>query len=135
MRAWMDGHATLFWWLAAVSVVVFVASMILVPILVVRMPADYFKRGPRPPRWANHHPIARAALVTGRTVLGVALLLAGVVMLVLPGQGILAMVAGVMLLEFPGKERVERWIISRGPVIRSINWLRKRGGRSPLEID
>jgi hypothetical protein len=40
-----------------------------------------------------------------------------------------------MLLNFPGKYRLERWIAARRPVLRSINWLRRRAGRAPLVPD
>jgi len=60
---------------------------------------------------------------------------AGIIMLVLPGQGIFTILIGIMLLNFPGKYRLERWIVARRPVLRSINWLRRRAGRAPLVPD
>jgi hypothetical protein len=38
-----------------------------------------------------------------------------------------------MLLDFPGKYRLERWLATRRAVWRSINWLRRRAGREPLQ--
>jgi hypothetical protein len=58
---------------------------------------------------------------------------AGLVMLVVPGQGLLTLAVGLMLMDFPGKFRLERWLATRGPVWRSLNWLRKRARRPPLE--
>jgi len=74
-------------------------------------------------------------LLIGKNALGYILIVAGIVMLALPGQGILAILIGIMLLNFPGKFRLERWIITRRPVIRSINWLRQRAKRAPLVLD
>jgi hypothetical protein len=54
-------------------------------------------------------------------------------MLLVPGQGLLTIAVGLMLVDFPGKFRFERWLAVRPPVWRSINWLRKRAGRGPLE--
>jgi len=58
--------------------------------------------------------------------------MAGIVMLVLPGQGILTIVIGLMLSNFPGKYRLERWLVMRPRVLRTINWLRQRSKRNPL---
>lgn len=54
-------------------------------------------------------------------------------MLVTPGQGVLMIIAGLVLLEFPGKFRLERWLVTRRHVWRSINWLRRRAGRPELQ--
>src|SRR4051812_30124363 len=53
-------------------------------------------------------------------------------MLVLPGQGVLTIIAGMMLLDFPGRQRLERWLVQRPAVLRSINWRRKRNNRPLL---
>ena len=62
--------------------------------------------------------------------LGIVLSLPGV-----PGQGVLTILMGAMLLDFPGKRRVERWLLRRRGVFTSINRLRARFGRRPLELD
>jgi hypothetical protein len=54
-------------------------------------------------------------------------------MLIVPGQGMLTIAVGLVLTNFPGKFRLERWIATRRSVWRSINWLRRRAGREPLE--
>jgi hypothetical protein len=68
-------------------------------------------------------------------VLGVALVLVGIPLVPLPGQGILTIFAGLLLLEFPGKRRVEIALIRRPGVLRAVNWLRRRAHRPPLEIE
>jgi len=55
-------------------------------------------------------------------------------MLVLPGQGLLTMFISLMLLDFPGKRRLEQSIVRRPIILRSINWLRERHHRPPLEL-
>ena len=74
-------------------------------------------------------------LMIGKNALGFILVVAGIIMLVLPGQGVFTILIGIMLLNFPGKYRLERWIVARRPVLRSINWLRRRAGRAPLVPD
>ncbi len=74
-------------------------------------------------------------LLIGKNALGYIFVVAGFIMLVLPGQGIFTILIGIMLLNFPGKYRLEQWIVARRPVLRSINWLRRRAGRAPLVLD
>ena len=69
-----------------------------------------------------------------KNLLGAALVLIGIAMLVLPGQGALTILAGVFLLEFPGKRRLELRIVRQRPVHLTINWIRARVGRPPLVL-
>ena len=48
---------------------------------------------------------------------------------------ILTILVGMMLLNFPGKYQFERWLVTRRPVARSINWLRRRANKGPLQIN
>lgn len=72
--------------------------------------------------------------MVGKNLLGLVVLLMGIFMLVLPGQGLLTMLIGVLLLDFPGKYQAERWFIQRGPVLKAVNWLRRRRSKPPLEF-
>ena len=129
-------HETVILWLAVSSLVTFTASLIIVPLLVVRIPADYFsQRKRRRPPWAHHHPLLRGILLVIKNICGYVFILAGILMLVLPGQGLLTIFIGVMLLDFPGKYLLERWLVTRPPVLRSINWLRRRAMHPPLHPD
>lgn len=129
-------HEAAILWLAGLSLVTFVGTLIIVPLLVVRIPSDYFShdRRHRTP-WAAHHPFVRGALLFTKNLAGYVFILAGILMLVLPGQGLLTIFIGVMLLDFPGKYRFERWLVTRRPVLKSINWLRKRTKHAPLNLD
>lgn len=136
MIEWIQGNETAFWWLAASTTITFIATLMAVPVLVVRIPPDYFSRSRRHGKpWANHHLVVRAMLLIGKNALGYIFVVAGFIMLVLPGQGIFTILIGIMLLNFPGKYRLEQWIVARRPVLRSINWLRRRAGRAPLVLD
>jgi hypothetical protein len=132
----LQQYQTVLWVLAAASLVLFVATLVLVPMLVIRIPDDYFARPRRPWQpWSHRRPVLRTMLEVAKTLLGVVLVAAGVLMLVLPGQGVVTILAGLTLMSFPGKYRLERWIIARRPVRRFFNWLRRRAGKRPLRIE
>jgi len=135
MIEWIQGNETALWLLAASTTITFIVTLLAVPALVVRIPPDYFSRSKDHGRpWANHHPVVRALLLIGKNVLGVIFVVVGLILLVLPGQGIFTILIGIMLLDFPGKYRLERWIVAKRPVLKSINWLRQRAGRAPLVL-
>ena len=136
MFEWLANNETLVWWLASVSIIGFVATLALVPVLIIRIPTDYFSNTRRHgwDPWGQSHPVMRWSLLVGKNLLGWVVILLGIAMLVLPGQGILTIVIGMILINFPGKYRLERWIITRDSVLRAINAIRKRSGRAPLEI-
>jgi len=128
-------HEDLFFWSAVFSVVTFIGSLIVVPVLVAKIPVDYFSHERRErTEWAEHHPVIRMLLLIAKNLFGYVLLLMGIAMLVLPGQGLLTIMIGLMLINFPGKYRLERWLVSRKPILKSINWLREKSGHKPLRL-
>lgn len=132
---WMSDHPEILAITAGGSLVVFVGTLVAVPILLVRMRADYFRDPDPQTSFHRRHPALRAAGALLKNVLGVALVLVGLVLLVLPGQGLLSILVGLSLIGFPGKRRLERRIAMQRHVRRSIDWIRCRRGRPPLEFD
>ena len=134
MPDWIIIDETTLFALAGFSIISFIGTLLLVPVLVVRIPADYFaeKKRHRWEPWAHQHPAIRWTLLIAKNLLGYTFILFGVAMLVLPGQGILTILIGIMFINFPGKYRLERWVVVREPVLSTINKLRQRAGREPL---
>jgi hypothetical protein len=118
--------------LTVLSVVFFIGSLIAIPYILVRLPADYFDiRIPRP--WMeDHHPILRVLGHIVKNAVGAIFLFAGFLMLFLPGQGVLTMLIGVSMLDFPGKRKVEATLIGQPTVLGVINSMREKFGKPPL---
>lgn len=135
MFEWLQNYEPLFWWLFTFSILSFIGTLIAVPMLLVRIPYDYFAYEKRRALSEDkRHFLITAALVVLKNAIGAVLLLMGILMLVTPGQGILTILIGLMLLNYPGKYQLERWIVSRRAVYRSINWFRARAGRRRLQL-
>jgi hypothetical protein len=115
-------------WLGVISLATLAISALLLPFVIWRLPEDYFVRdgalGPR----SSRDVLLRAL----RNVLGGLFVLAGIAMLVLPGQGLLTILIGLMLMDFPRKMELERWFVTRFRLLRPLNWVRARGKRPPL---
>jgi hypothetical protein len=135
MGDFFANNGALMGWLGAISLVTFIVSVLSVPVVVARLPADYFlKERPATEACQGRHPAIRWAFLIGKNLLGVLLILGGFAMLVLPGQGILTMLIGVMLLNFPGKRRLEAWILERSAVEKLVNWIRRKRGKEPFKF-
>lgn len=135
MPDWITDNKTLFGWLAILSAVTFVGTLVLVPFMVVRIPEDYFlDRRPRRLAWWERHPALRVASAIIKNFVGWVFIIAGIGMLVLPGQGLITIFVGLVLCDFPGKYRLKRWLAGRRPLISALNWMRKRAGRPPLMV-
>jgi archaellum biogenesis protein FlaJ (TadC family) len=131
---WLEAHQGLVRAAGAASIATFVGSLIALPVLVASLPSDYFAAREAPPtRWRERRPVVRLAVLVLKNAVGAVLVVMGLAMFVLPGQGVLTLVAGVVLLNFPGKRRLEIRIARLPSVFRGLNWLRRRAGRSPLE--
>lgn len=109
----------------AISVVLFVASLIVVPRLVARAPEDYFTRE------SGQRGSLAGRIV--RNVLGVACMVGGILMIFIPGPGILTLVIGLSLVDVPGKRKVVRRIVQRPTVWNALAHLRERAGSPPFE--
>jgi Putative transmembrane protein (PGPGW) len=133
---WLQAHEHILWGLGAVSMVTFVGTLVIIPLLVVRIPTDYFLRD----RHRVHAEQTRfsALRLLGRVcknILGFIFILMGLAMLVLPGQGVITILLGIMLMNFPGKHALERRIVQQPSVLRAINWIRARANRPPLLVN
>lgn len=111
---------------AAATSVVFVVGLVVLRRIVVALPSDHFVR-PDSPR----SPLLRIA----RQIGGVLLVVAGILMLVLPGPGVLGVLLGVALFESPKKAAVLRKLLSLGTVRKAMNELRARAGKEPFVLE
>lgn len=119
-------------WLPALTVagtVMAIASTVAIPWLLLRMPAEYFvtRNKPKPDR-----SLLGWLVWSARNSIAAILLIAGLLMLVLPGQGLLTILIALAVSTFPGKYRLERAIMRRQTVFRAANWIRQRYHRSPI---
>ena len=116
------------------SAATLVLSILLIPYLIVQLPADFYAEHNHRRRVFQDTPALRFVFLTVKNTLGAILLVAGILMLVLPGQGILTILAALTLLDIPGKRRLELRILHLPALLKGINGLRRRAGRKPLSF-
>lgn len=120
--------------LTVASVIGFIGSLIAIPLILVRLPADYFDtRIPR--HWMrNHHPLLRLVGLVVKNIVGAVFFLAGFAMLFLPGQGLLTMLIGVSLMDFPRKRELEAKMVGQPTLLGVINTMRQKFHKPPLTL-
>lgn len=123
-------YSEILFWLAGVSVAAFFISLLILPLVIIRLPVDYFTRTATRSRGSIRH----MPLKVLKNLIGGLFILTGFILLFLPGQGILTIILGISLTDFPGKRRLQARIIRTPRVSRSLNWLRHRAGRAPFTL-
>lgn len=121
--------------ISSATLLLAVVSAVLVPIALAELPEDYLLRDLDPLRthFARANAPGKLALA-GRNLAGLVLVVLGLVMLLVPGQGVLTVLVGLALLDFPGKRGLERRLLARESVRRAVDWMRRKRGRPPLKI-
>lgn len=120
-----------------IFLITFAANLVLVSVILVKIPADYFQESRNNKFLHDHSPVVRVMAIIGKNLAGALLVVLGVLLSLpgVPGQGVLTILLGVMLLDFPGRRRFERWIVSRPKVFKTINKLRHRFNKPPLVLN
>lgn len=130
---WVTDNQQLLVWAGVISLIVFILSLLSLPWLVSQIPEDYFLPKKRQPAdWKRLHPVIRLLALVGKNLIGCGLIVAGLLMLFLPGQGILTLVMGLLLVDYPGKFRLERKLVKTPAILNSLNWLRRKAKKPPL---
>lgn len=116
-------------------VVSFLASTLLVAVVMVKIPENYFSSHYQQDFLPNSSWFTRWGVVAVKNVLGIIIVLAGIVMLVGPGPGILTILIGSIMIDIPGKRPFEARLLKQPTVLSAANNLRARFGKPPLIMD
>lgn len=120
-------------WLATISLFVFIFSLISIKWLVALIPTNYFIKKNMVKSKKSYSFIWLISIIL-KNLIGYTLILGGLLMLILPGQGLFTILMGLVLSNYPGKYNIERRFISIPSVLKTVNWLRKKSNKPPLEI-
>lgn len=136
-----DFVSGLTWQKILVGALIFLASFLInlgiVSFILVKLPADHFSKNRKTKFWAGPRPAIHAAKVIGKNIAGVLLVALGIVLSLpgVPGQGLLTVLLGIMLLDFPGRHRLEQKLLSKPSIVNTINRLRERFDKPPLQLN
>ena len=130
MQEWIQAHlGYVVGGLSVLSVVTFCISAVAIPLIVARLPTDYFfhnQKSDPPSSFFNR------VVQLARNIFGCMIVFAGLLMLILPGQGVITIFIGVFLLDVPGIRAVKARLLARSRVQIGIDWLRFKCGKPPM---
>ena len=128
-------YSLYFEWVGLLSVLTFIGSLVAIPWIISRLPANYFIRHRQlvEKRHELYPVLARITFIC-RNIVGFGFFLTGVAMLVLPGQGILTIVIGISFMDFPKKQQLIDHLVRHPKVIRLLNWIRLKEKKPPFEF-
>lgn len=127
------GYRAIAEWLGVLSVITFFGSLLVIPWLIGRLPADYFlQHRHKVEERHKRHPLVARIIFVLRNGFGILFLLAGMVMLLLPGQGIITILIGLSFMDFPRKHAMEDALIRRPGVAKALNWVRRKQKKQPF---
>lgn len=122
---------------AALFVASFLVNLAIVSFVLVKLPADHFAKSRKRQFMEGYSPALRVAATIGKNIGGVLLVALGVLLSLpgVPGQGLLTILLGIMLLDFPGKHRLEQKLLNRPSIVNTINGLRAKFEKPPLQLN
>ena len=135
--SWSSMNSDLLFLLGSLSIFILIISVFMMVLIISFLPEDYFKSENRnliSSVQNSRYPLLKLLFLITKNFFGLLLLLSGILMLVLPGQGILTIITGLVFMDYPGKYKFERKLLRQKGVINSINWIRSRLGKPSLKV-
>jgi hypothetical protein len=112
------------------SGIMFVFSILIIPVFIARLPSTYFIES-----LGNQKKLS-LPLKALRFALGTLLILAGIIMLFTPGQGIISILIGLMLLPILSTKKVVRRLLTNNKMIQNtLNIIRRKRNKAPFEFN
>ena len=135
--SWSSMNSDLLFLLGSLSIFILIISVFMMVLIISFLPEDYFKSENRnliSSVQNSRYPLLKLLFLITKNFFGVLLLLSGILMLVLQGQGILTIITGLVFMDYPGKYKFERKLLRQKGVINSINWIRSRLSKPSLKV-
>ena len=126
-------YKNLILWFGSISLFVFLFSLLSIKWLVSLIPEDYFINK-KDSKIKTSNIIIWYIVLIFKNLIGYSLILGGIMMLVLPGQGLFTIIIGLMMSNYPGKYSIEKKFIAIPTILKSINWLRRKSNKPPIRI-
>lgn len=120
---------------AGFFVLSFFLSILIVAIVIVKIPANYFSPHYQQDFLPDSSWLTRWGATIIKNIIGAILVIAGIIMLIGPGQGILTILIGLIMMDIPGKRPLEARLINRPSVLPAVNALRAKYNKPPLIMD
>ena len=130
----IDDYKSIIFWLGLLSFLIFIFSLVTIKWLVALIPSDYFV-SKKDTKFKSEYPFIWLISMIIKNIIGYVLIIGGMLMLLLPGQGLFTIFIGLMMSNYPGKYYIEKKFIAIPSILKTINWLRKQSNKEPIIIN
>lgn len=124
----------IFIYISGFSTILFLSSLLGLSWLISMIPYNYFVDEKRVSFIKMKNPLMWLLIMILKNAIGLVLILCGILMLILPGQGVLTIITGLIFLDYPGKFRFERLLVKNKLILNSMNWIRRKLDKPDLII-
>ena len=124
----------IFLYISGLSTIFFLLSLMGLSWLISIIPHNYFVDKKRVSLIKVKNPLMWLPIIIIKNSIGLVLILFGILMLILPGQGVLTIITGLIFLDYPGKFRFERSLVRNKLILNSMNWIRRKLNKPDLII-
>lgn len=115
-----------FLYFSLIGIVVFIVSLASIPFIVSLIPEDFFMKKFYSKRNFKNKSVI---LFFIKNFFGLVFLAGGIIMLFVPGQGLLTILVALCLLSFPGKKKLMQKIIAKQGVQKTLNYFRRKNNK------
>ena len=124
----------IFLYISGLSTIFFLLSLLGLSWLISIIPHNYFVDKKRVSLIKMKNPLMWLPIIIIKNSIGLVLILCGILLLILPGQGVLTIITGLIFLDYPGKFRFERSLVRNKLILNSMNWIRRKLNKPDLII-
>ena len=124
----------IFLYISGLSTIFFLLSLMGLSWLISIIPHNYFVDKKRVSFIKMKNPLMWLLIIIIKNLIGLILIICGILMLILPGQGVLTIITGLIFLDYPGKFRFERSLVRNKLILNSMNWIRRKLDKPDLII-
>ena len=126
---WISDNYRVIQWIGLVSVVLFFLSLFILRCVIVRLPDDYFVID-YPASNKHSGNLIDLALRVAKNLFGFLLIICGIILLFIPGQGLVTIVLGAWIIDLPWIIKIKRKFVYSRLVKGALNWIRSKNGVS-----
>ena len=126
---WISDNYRLIQWVGIAFVLLFFLSLFILRCVIVRLPDDYFLNDSSALNKRSENLIS-LALRVAKNLFGFLLIICGIILLFIPGQGLVTIVLGAWIMDLPWIIKIKRKFVYSRLVKRTLNWVRSKNGIS-----
>lgn len=126
---WISDNYRLIQWIGIASVLLFFLSLFILRCVIVQLPDDYFLNDSSVLNKRSGN-LIDLVLRVAKNLFGFLLIICGIILLFIPGQGLVTIVLGAWIMDLPWIIKIKRKFVYSRLVKRTLNWIRSKNGIS-----